>query len=42
MEQSAIAALHWMSDRELKDIGLTRSGIDHAVRIRLPPDRPRP
>jgi uncharacterized protein YjiS (DUF1127 family) len=31
MEQAAIAALSAMSDRELKDIGLTRSEIASAV-----------
>ena len=32
VEQAAIAQLHMMSDRELKDIGLTRSQIMGAVR----------
>jgi uncharacterized protein YjiS (DUF1127 family) len=31
MEQAAIAQLSAMSDRELKDIGLTRCGIASAV-----------
>ena len=33
-EQAAIARLHSMSDRELKDIGLTRSAITGAVIMR--------
>lgn len=33
-EQAAIARLHSMSDRELKDIGLTRSAITGAVIVR--------
>ena len=32
IEQAAIAQLGLMSDRELKDIGLTRSQIGYAVR----------
>lgn len=32
IEEAAIALLHAMSDRELKDIGLTRSKIAGAVR----------
>lgn len=32
IEQATIAHLKSMSDRELKDIGLTRSEIVHAVR----------
>jgi uncharacterized protein YjiS (DUF1127 family) len=31
-EREAIIRLHAMSDRELKDIGLSRSQIAHAVR----------
>jgi uncharacterized protein YjiS (DUF1127 family) len=31
--------LRSMSDRELKDIGLARSEINSAVRIRIPQDR---
>ena len=34
MEREAIAALSAMSDRELKDIGLTRSEIMGAVSMR--------
>ena len=34
-ERAAIAQLHAMSDRELRDIGLTRSEIDLAVRGEL-------
>jgi uncharacterized protein YjiS (DUF1127 family) len=34
MEQAAIAALSAMSDRELKDIRLTRSEIANAVSMR--------
>ena len=33
-EQAAIARLHSMTDRELKDIGLTRSVITGAVILR--------
>jgi uncharacterized protein YjiS (DUF1127 family) len=33
-EQAAIARLHSMTDRELKDIGLTRSVITGAVVLR--------
>ena len=33
-EQAAIAQLHSMTDRELKDIGLTRSVITGAVILR--------
>ena len=32
VEQAAIAALHALTDRELKDIGLTRGEIVHAAR----------
>ena len=32
MEQSAIAVLRLMTDRELRDIGLSRSDITRAVR----------
>ena len=35
MERAAIIQLHAMSDRELEDIGLTRSQINHAVRGEL-------
>jgi uncharacterized protein YjiS (DUF1127 family) len=35
-EQAAIARLHSMTDRELKDIGLTRSVITGAVILRGP------
>ncbi len=34
MEAAAIESLRSMSDRELKDIGLTRAGIAPAVRQR--------
>jgi len=36
METAAIERLRSMSDRELKDIGLTRAGIVPAVRVRSP------
>jgi uncharacterized protein YjiS (DUF1127 family) len=36
MEAVAIDRLSSMSDRELKDIGLTRAGIVPAVRVRSP------
>ena len=36
MEAAAIDRLRSMSDRELKDIGLTRAGIVPAVRVRSP------
>jgi uncharacterized protein YjiS (DUF1127 family) len=36
LEQSAIAVLRTMSDRELKDIGLSRSDIMSAVRAKGP------
>jgi uncharacterized protein YjiS (DUF1127 family) len=39
VERMAIAALRSMSDRELRDIGLTRSELDTAVRIATPQDR---
>jgi len=39
IEQAAIVQLHSMSDRELADIGLTRSQIGRAVRGE-PGDRP--
>jgi uncharacterized protein YjiS (DUF1127 family) len=39
MEQRALAALARMSDRELKDIGLTRSDIPAAVRGQIIRDR---
>jgi uncharacterized protein YjiS (DUF1127 family) len=32
IERAAIIQLHGMSDRELQDIGLTRSRIERAVR----------
>ena len=35
LEQAAIAQLWSMSDRELKDIGLTRSQITRAVRLEV-------
>jgi uncharacterized protein YjiS (DUF1127 family) len=35
IEQAAIAQLWAMSDRELKDIGLTRSEITRAVRLEV-------
>jgi uncharacterized protein YjiS (DUF1127 family) len=38
MEQSAVAVLQSMSDRQLSDIGLSRSDITRAVR-RSPADR---
>jgi uncharacterized protein YjiS (DUF1127 family) len=36
METAAIDRLRSMSDRDLKDIGLTRAGIIPAVRVRSP------
>ena len=36
METAAIDRLRSMSDRELKDIGLTRASIVPAVRVRSP------
>jgi uncharacterized protein YjiS (DUF1127 family) len=39
IEQAAIAQLWSMSDRELKDIGLTRSEITGAVRGEATRDR---
>jgi uncharacterized protein YjiS (DUF1127 family) len=36
MEAVAIDRLQSMSDRDLKDIGLTRAGIVPAVRVRSP------
>jgi uncharacterized protein YjiS (DUF1127 family) len=39
MEQSAVAVLHSMSDRELGDIGLSRADITKAVRSRAARDR---
>jgi uncharacterized protein YjiS (DUF1127 family) len=45
-EQAALAALQALSDRELKDIGLTRGDIVHAARGQAvggrPPSRHRP
>jgi uncharacterized protein YjiS (DUF1127 family) len=35
IEQAAIAQLWAMSDRELKDIGLTRSEVTRAVRLEV-------
>jgi uncharacterized protein YjiS (DUF1127 family) len=35
LERASIIQLHAMSDRELKDIGLTRSQIERAVRGEL-------
>ena len=40
IEQAAIAHLWSMSDRELKDIGLTRSEVTNAVRGEAVRDRP--
>jgi uncharacterized protein YjiS (DUF1127 family) len=39
LEQRALAALASMSDRELKDIGLTRTDIPAAVRGQIIRDR---
>jgi uncharacterized protein YjiS (DUF1127 family) len=39
LEQAAIARLCSMSDRELRDIGITRSGIPNAVMVRAEFDR---
>lgn len=39
LEQAALASLSAMSERELADIGLTRSDVAHAVRISAAPDR---
>jgi uncharacterized protein YjiS (DUF1127 family) len=39
IEQAAIAQLWSMSDRELKDIGLSRSEITSAVRAEAAHDR---
>jgi uncharacterized protein YjiS (DUF1127 family) len=39
IEQQAMAALAGMSDRELKDIGLTRTAIPAAVRGAIVRDR---
>ena len=36
-QRAAIIQLHAMSDRELHDIGLTRSGIERAVKGELDP-----
>ena len=38
-EQAAIAQLGLLGDRELKDIGLTRSSITRAVRVEAARDR---
>lgn len=40
IEQSAIARLGSMNDRELKDIGISRSAIRHAVKSEAAWDRP--
>jgi len=39
IEQAAIAQLALLGDRELKDIGLTRSSITRAVRVEAARDR---
>jgi uncharacterized protein YjiS (DUF1127 family) len=39
-EQAAVAALQALTDRELKDIGLTRGDIMHAARDLTVGDRP--
>ena len=39
MRQAALATLRSMSERELRDIGLARSEIDHAVQSEAARDR---
>jgi len=39
IEQAAITQLELMDDRELRDIGLTRSSITRAVRVEPARDR---
>jgi len=41
IERQAIAHLQTMSDGQLKDIGLDRSQIEHAVRVGMDPTQAR-